>query len=180
MNNNNLDNQKDSLLEYLEQDRQGELMTIERYSNHLKKTDNPYARQVIRHIIGDERDHEKSFGELIKTLPNIKSGWGGGVQTVAKQFGFLMRTNKAQGFALGFGAAALVLFLTPKVKEAVRPAAVGAVRGVMAVARGTQKALGRAKEEFEDVVAEARYGLPDDSAKGVNSEQDMNPAMQEK
>ncbi|MDA8235510.1 MAG: ferritin-like domain-containing protein [Clostridia bacterium] len=178
MDNNQNDN-KGTLLEYLEQDRLGELMTIERYTKHLEEANNPYARQVIRHIIQDERDHERSFGDLIRTLPNLKGGWDGKVQTVAKQVGFLLRSNKAQGFALGIGAAALAIMFGPRVKEAVRPAAVGAVRGVMAVARGTQRALGRAKEGLDDLVAEARYGLPEETNYN-NGDKEINSPVQEK
>lgn len=64
---------------------------------------------------------------------------------------------QTRGFMWGVGAAMAGYFLWPAVKEAVRPATKGVVRGAMTAGDRFRYAMSGAKERIEDVIAEAQF-----------------------
>ena len=64
---------------------------------------------------------------------------------------------QTRGFLWGVGAAMAGYFLWPAIKEAVRPATKGVVRGAMVAGEKFRYAMGNAREGIEDVVAEAQF-----------------------
>lgn len=64
---------------------------------------------------------------------------------------------QTRGFIWGAGTAMAAYFLWPAVKEAVRPATKGVVRGAMTAGDRFRYAMSGAKERLEDVIAEAQF-----------------------
>lgn len=68
----------------------------------------------------------------------------------------LMREPVVRGFLWGLGSAVAASYLWPKVRGSVRPLLVGAVSEVMKLADGAMETAAHWKEDFEDLVAEAK------------------------
>ena len=63
----------------------------------------------------------------------------------------------ARNFGLGVGAAVLGYLLWPMARQAVRPVVKGAVKGALLLGDRVQELTARAREEMEDLVAEAQF-----------------------
>lgn len=64
---------------------------------------------------------------------------------------------QTRGFLWGVGTAMAAYFVWPAVREAVRPATKGVVRGAMAAGDRFRYAMSGAREGLEDVIAEAQF-----------------------
>lgn len=64
---------------------------------------------------------------------------------------------QTRGFVWGVGTAVAAYFLWPAVREVVRPATRGVVRGAMVAGDRFRYAMANAREGIEDVVAEAQF-----------------------
>lgn len=62
-----------------------------------------------------------------------------------------------RGFSLGLGAAVLGFLLVPATRKALRPVLVAGLRGLMDLADQAKVSLATAREELEDIVAEAQF-----------------------
>lgn len=69
----------------------------------------------------------------------------------------MLRAPQARGFGLGLGVALLGYVLWPALKLTMRPAARGLVKGALITAHRTGRVIAEAREELEDLFAEARY-----------------------
>jgi hypothetical protein len=69
----------------------------------------------------------------------------------------LLGQPQARGFMWGAGTAMAAYFIWPAVKEAIRPATKGVVRGAMAAGDRFRSAMAGAREGVEDLVAEAQF-----------------------
>lgn len=103
---------------YARDDRRDEEETIREYRRHLRAARDPYSRQVYNHIIQDEIDHYRSFGDLEQALTRGLTP----VTSLAKQISFFLRANRTKGFLFGAGAALLALALTPSLRTGLRTA----------------------------------------------------------
>lgn len=77
----------------------------------------------------------------------IGSGWSGE----------MLEQPQTRGFLWGVGTAMAAYFLWPAMKEAVRPATKGVVRGAMAAGDRFRYAMANAREGLEDIMAEAQF-----------------------
>lgn len=68
-----------------------------------------------------------------------------------------MGQPQTRGFLWGAGTAMAAYFLWPAMREAVRPATKGVVRGAMAAGDRFRYAFSGARESLEDIVAEAQF-----------------------
>lgn len=64
---------------------------------------------------------------------------------------------QSRGFMWGVGTAVAAYFLWPAVREVVRPATRGVIRGAMVAGDRFRYAMSNAREGIEDVVAEAQF-----------------------
>lgn len=84
MNSNNLINQQITI-QNTRADIIGELDAIIQYENHLDVTDNQMAKQVIRHIVTEEKMHVgELFGLLFHLDPDSKKQFELGYQEFVK------------------------------------------------------------------------------------------------
>ena len=78
--NNNLINQQITI-QNTRADIIGELEAIIQYENHLDVTENPQAKQIIRHIVAEEKMHVgELFGSLFHLDPESKKQFELGYQ----------------------------------------------------------------------------------------------------
>lgn len=68
----------------------------------------------------------------------------------------MMKEPVVRGFLWGLGSAVAASYLWPKVRGSVRPLLVGAVTEAMRLADGAMESAAHLKEDFEDLVAEAK------------------------
>lgn len=75
----------------------------------------------------------------------------------ARWMGDMWGEPQTRGFLWGAGTALAAYFLWPAVREAVRPATRGVIRGAMVAGDRFRYAMATAREGLEDVVAEAQF-----------------------
>lgn len=148
---------KQQLLNYLQDDLNSEYKAIDSYGQHMASTQNPHVRQIYRHIIRDEQDHVNSLTNLIQTIPRWGPGLGNRMYMSSRRLGYWLRSRQGQGFALGVGAAAAAAYVGPMILRGLRPVAVRAVQGLLNVTDRAAATLSGTREKLEDLVAEARY-----------------------
>jgi hypothetical protein len=67
----------------------------------------------------------------------------------------------SQGFLIGIGVAALAYFLTPQLKQSLRPAAVKGAQGMMALGSKTKHILEEGKEKISSMLSDTVEGTSD-------------------
>lgn len=77
---------------------------------------------------------------------------------------------QTRGFLWGVGATMAAYFVLPAVREVIRPAAKGVVRGAMVAGDRFRYAVSGAREGLEDIVAEAQFDRMRDTADPLANE----------
>jgi hypothetical protein len=92
--------------------------------------------------------------------------------------GFISPQTKS--FAYGLGVGILVSALFPQLKDGLKPAAAGTVKGVMNIAEKVQEMVSGVREGIEDIVAEARFeNLKDSLEKEILGDAAVKDAAEE-
>lgn len=98
------------------------------------------------------------------------------VETKENRLAAFLKQPHVRGFLWGVGTAAVASYLWPKVQGKVRPVVVGAISEVMSLADSAMESAVHLKEEFEDLLAEAKslkemptpHGPGDEPVSGPN------------
>ncbi|MHB1125472.1 MAG: hypothetical protein ACYC2T_00725 [Bacillota bacterium] len=145
-------NQRFQAMENTKRDLRKELEAIRNIENKTANS-NPYIQEMAGSIIKEAREQGMSLDEVIKILngqSGLKSNWR---NRAADWLGIGQR----KGFFYGVGATLLAAMIFPAVNRNMHSVAVRTIEEGMDLADKARSFVVRAKEGFEDIMAEATF-----------------------
>lgn len=137
---------------------QNELQAINKINRQIGQVSDPQVRQMVYELLQESRQQGISVQELLDSLNmnNYGSQMGFGsslMDTIAGPF----RNIDRRSFSYGVGAALLGLTVLPTLGKSLRPLASKTMEEFMGVFDNAQGMFSQAREELEDIVAEANF-----------------------
>lgn len=134
---------------------QNELGAIEKINQRLNQVRDPQVRQLLCELLQEASQQGMDIPDLMQSLnTNNTPGYGASIlDRITGPFKGIDRRS----FGWGAGAAVLGLLLLPSLGKSLRPLARRAMEEAMDITERAQSVFAQAKEEFEDIVAEANF-----------------------
>ncbi|GAB6158159.1 hypothetical protein JCM39194_13590 [Desulfotomaculum varum] len=133
---------------------QNELRAIDKINRRLSQVSDPQVRRLLADLLQEADRQGMDINELMQSLNMQNPGWGTALlDRVTGPF----RGIDRRSFGWGAGAALLGLLLLPTLGKSLRPLARKAMEEAMDITERAQSVFAQAKEEFEDIVAEANF-----------------------
>lgn len=137
-----------------------ELVALDKMNRRVGQVSDPQVRQVLVELLQEARQQGVSVPDLIQSLNNNNPGLAGTlVNSVTGPFKGIERRS----FGWGIAAGLLGLMLLPSLTKSVRSLTEKAMGGTMGLTERAQGMFEMAKEEFEDIVAEAKFNKMKDT-----------------
>ncbi|MEW6698480.1 MAG: hypothetical protein ACOY35_01495 [Bacillota bacterium] len=134
---------------------QNELGAIEKINQRLSQVRDPQVRQLLYELLQEASRQNMDITELMQSI-NMNNTPGYGVSILDRIIGPFKGVDR-RSFGWGAGAALLGLLLLPSLGKSLRPLARRAMEEAMDITERAQSVFAQAKEEFEDIVAEANF-----------------------
>lgn len=134
---------------------QRELEGVNKVSSRLNQVRDPQVRMMLYEIMQEAWRRGMDVPEIMQSLSMDGAQPGMGGSLVDRVLGSFRLDRRSFGWGIGTGL--LGLFLLPSLSKAMRPLARKAMEEAMEVSERAQGVFARAKEEFEDIVAEANF-----------------------
>ncbi|MDO7786235.1 hypothetical protein [Desulforamulus aquiferis] len=140
---------------------QTELKGMERINQRMGQVRDPQVRMMLNELLQEAWQQGMDVPELMQSLNmNNQPGYTGALlDRITGPF----RGIDRKSFGWGAGAALLGLLLLPSLGKSMRPLARKAMEEAIDIAERAQGVFSHAKEEFEDIVAEASFNKIKDS-----------------
>lgn len=140
----------------LRSDIRRELAAMEKMEQRMGRIRDPQVRQMLSELVEEARDQGLSVADLSRSMSYMdrKPSWLGRLG---------LRNIDRRSFFWGAGAALLASAVLPTLSGTLKPLASKAVEGMMDLSEKAQGIIGQAKEEIEDIVAEAKFNKFRDS-----------------
>lgn len=165
-NLNKMIDQRYRTLQDIRNDLRRELESLRDIESRGISSSDPHVRSAAGAIAAEAREQGFSLDEVLRKLNGngaMKTGW-------LQRMSNLLNTGQRKGFVYGVGATILAAMLFPPVKESMRSVAVRTMEGGMELADRARTMVSRAKEEIEDIVAEANFkNMQDRSIEDMNT-----------
>ncbi len=116
----------------------------------LNNIKDPYVRDAVHSIIQEARYEGIPLDSVISRL---NAGDGG----LGQRMGGWLSSDTAKGFLGGIGASFLISLLFPAARSSLRNMGIRMMEGTLDLADQTRSTFGRAREGFEDMIAEANF-----------------------
>ena len=120
---------------------------------HLANISDPRIREAINTIIEEARQEAVPLDQIISRLNANERFRTGMSQRLSSWLG----SGAGRGFISGVGVSLAAILLFPAARSGIRSAGIKMMQGTMDLAGQTRSAFGRAKEGFEDMIAEANF-----------------------
>ena len=131
-----------------------ELVALDKMNRRIGQVSDPQVRQVLGELLQEARQQGVGVPELIESLNTNNPGFTNNlVNSVTGPF----RGIDRRSFGWGIAAGLLGLMVLPAVAKSVRSLTEKAMDGSMDLSEKAQGMFEMAKEEFEDIVAEAKF-----------------------
>ncbi len=113
----------------------------------------PYIQDMARSVVAEARRQGVSINEVRQKLSGSDAAGPGWFQSLSGALG----AEQRRGFFYGIGAVVLAAMIWPFARQSFRSLAVQSMEGGMELADRARSVVCRAREEIEDIVAEARF-----------------------
>lgn len=137
-----------------------ELESLDKMNRRMGQISDPEVRRLLAELLQEARTQGVGVQDLIQSLNMSNPGVAGSL--VNRVTGPLKGVDR-RSFGWGVGAALLGLMLLPTLAKSVRSLSEKAASGTMDLTERAQGVFEMAKEEFEDIVAEAKFNKLKDS-----------------
>lgn len=134
---------------------QRELEGMNRANSRLNQVRDPQVRMMLYEVMQEAWRRGMDVPEIMQSLNMDGAQPGLGGSLVDRILGSFRLDRRSFGWGIGTGL--LGMFLLPSLSKAMRPLARKAMEEAMEVGERAQGVFARAKEEFEDIVAEANF-----------------------
>lgn len=158
--------QRNELL--LRRELQQQLRAMGQMNQGLGQGVDPQVQRLLYELLRESRDQGMALPDLMQSInQNQSPSLGSGLMD--RLFGPLKGIDR-NSFGWGAGAAVLGFLLLPTLGKSMRPLARKAVEEAMSLNERLQSIFAHAKEEFEDIVAEASFNKLKDMSGPVGPE----------
>jgi hypothetical protein len=155
-------------LDNLRGDIRQELEAIRDIEKRMNGISDPQVREAVRSVVWEARQEGVPLDEVIKRLnERVGMGWG-------QRVGSWFNSSQGRGFLWGIGATVVATMLFPATRNGLRNVAVKMMEGTMNLAEQANTTFGRAKEGFEDMIAEANFNSLQEENQSFNENE--NPS----
>jgi len=163
----------EEIVRSLQNGLEAEQAAIDQYRAQLETLKNAYARQVFGHALKHEREHAGHFARALRFFgrQNAAPGMRESLGLTGQRLGMWGRTAETRGFLAGIAAAFLGAALAPGIRKGLRPVAVKATQGVMAVSEKAREAMNTMGESVKGIADEAKK-IKDEELSGLAAEKD--------
>lgn len=140
---------------------QRELQAISRINQRMAQVRDPQVRAMLQEILSEAWQKGMDIPDIMQSLSGNNMQTAGNMQypggSLSDRLGGFFRGFDRRSFGWGAGVGLLGLLLVPSLTKALRPMVRKAMEEAMDVSQRAQGVIYRAKEEFEDIVAEASF-----------------------
>jgi len=146
-----------------------ELIALDKMNRRIGQVRDPQVQQILVELLQEARQQGLSVPDLIQHLSmNNPPGVTG---TLLERVTGPLKGIDRRSFGWGMGAAILGLMLLPSLGKSIRSLTGKALEGTMDISERAQGIFDLAKEEFEDIMAEAKFNKIKES---VTNEMEIN------
>lgn len=140
---------------------QRELQAINRINQRMAQVRDPQVRIMLQEILSEAWQKGMDIPDIMQSLSGNNIQPSGNMQypggSLSDRLGGFFRGFDRRSFGWGAGVGLLGLLFIPSLTKALRPMVRKAMEEAMDVSQRAQGVVSRAKEEFEDIVAEASF-----------------------
>ncbi|OPY56000.1 MAG: hypothetical protein A4E55_02321 [Pelotomaculum sp. PtaU1.Bin035] len=157
-----------------------ELRALDKINQRLGQVRDPQIRQTLYDLLYEAREQGMGIQELLQSL-NMNDGDPGYIRPLWNRVTSPFRGINRRSFGWGLSAALVGLLLLPSISKSVRPLIRRTMEEAMDINERVQSVFAQAKEELEDIVAEASFSKltaslkEDPAANGGMAEKDVPP-----
>ncbi|OPX84108.1 MAG: hypothetical protein A4E53_03883 [Pelotomaculum sp. PtaB.Bin104] len=152
---------------------QGELRSLVKMNQRMGQVRDPQIRQMLNDLLHEAQEQGMGVQELLDSLA-MNNGSRGFMGPFWNRATSPLRDIDRRSFGWGAGAALLGLLLLPSVAKSVRPLICKAMEEAMEMNERVQGVFAQAKEELEDIVAEANFNKLTASMNGPLANEGMS------
>lgn len=131
-----------------------QLRPLAKMQGRVQQVADPQVRRMLCDLLREAWEQGLDIPDLIQSINTNDPGYAG---PLWDRIAGPLKNIDRRSFGWGIGAALLGLALLPSLGKSLRPLARKAVEEAMEIYDNTQGVFERAKEEFEDIVAEAGF-----------------------
>ncbi|MHB1421536.1 MAG: hypothetical protein ACYCX4_18485 [Bacillota bacterium] len=169
-NLNKMVDQRYRVIENTKRDLRRELEAIRNIENKTTAS-NPYVREMAGSIIKEAQEQGMSMDEVIKIL----NGQGSSKSNWRYRMTDWLSIGQRKGFFYGVGTTLLAAMIFPAVNRNMRSVAVRTLEEGMDLADKARSFVVRAKEGFEDIVAEATFNsIQEDNESDIEKSDELH------
>ncbi len=146
-------NQQYGNLRSLRKDIRRGLQSAQSTEQRLNRIADPQVRQAVHTIVQEARQEGIPLEQVINSLDansQYRAGFG-------QRVGGWLGSGAGRGFLGGIGISLAIALLLPSTRGGLRNIGIKMMENSMDLADQTQTVFGRAKEGFEDMIAEANF-----------------------
>lgn len=133
-----------------------ELRALGKMNERLGKVRDPQIRQMLYDLLHEAREQGMGVQDLLESL-NMNNSGPGYIRPLWNRVTGPLRGINRRSFGWGLGAALVGLFLLPSISKSVRPLIRRTMEEAMEINERVHGVFAHAKEELEDIVAEANF-----------------------
>lgn len=130
-----------------------ELMALDKMNRRVGQVNDPLVRQALVELLQEAKQQGIGIQDLMQSLNTNNSGV---MNSVMDRVTGPLKGIDRRSFGWGIGAALLGLMLLPSLTKSVQSITERAVGSSMGLSENTQNIFERAREEFDNIVADAQ------------------------